>query len=70
VSNSFVRNSYIERIRLMAKYFGLLLVLMTLFMVGCGPKEATEEEATQGMDNMMEADTGLDPADDPASSAK
>jgi len=37
----------------MAKYFGLLLLLTTWFLAGCGPKAATEEQATQGMDNIQ-----------------
>ncbi len=36
----------------MAKYFALPLFLITLFIVGCGQKVATEEQATQGMDNV------------------
>jgi hypothetical protein len=36
----------------MAKYLGLPLLLITLFMVGCGEKAATQEEATKGMDNV------------------
>jgi hypothetical protein len=36
----------------MAKYFALPLLLMALFMAGCGQRAATEEEATQGMDNV------------------
>jgi len=53
----------------MAKYFGLLLLLITFFVVGCsqGPQEATEEEATQDMD-LESYDTGMDPEDDAAAS--
>jgi hypothetical protein len=36
----------------MAKYFGLPLFLLTLFLCGCGKKVATDEEATRGMDNV------------------
>ena len=36
----------------MAKYFGLALFLLTLFRGGCGQKVATDEQATQGMDNV------------------
>jgi hypothetical protein len=36
----------------MAKYFGLLLLLTTSFMVGCGQRVATEKEGTRGMDNV------------------
>ena len=36
----------------MAKYLGLPLLLITLFMVGCGQKVATDKQATQGMDNV------------------
>jgi hypothetical protein len=36
----------------MAKYFGVPLLLMAFFMVGCGPKVATEKQATEGMDNV------------------
>lgn len=36
----------------MAKYFAFPLLLIALFLVGCGPKMATEKEATQGMDNV------------------
>jgi len=39
----------------MARYFGLPLLLITLFMVGCGEKAATQEEAQQGMDTMGES---------------
>ena len=42
----------LERTYLMTKYFGLLLLAISLFMVGCGgPQEATPEQASQGMDN-------------------
>jgi len=46
----------------MAKYFGLSLLVISLFMVGCGgPEAATEEESKQGMDNMEAFDSGLNP---------
>ena len=47
------KSPFLERTLLMAKYFGLLLLLVTLFAVGCsGPKPATEEESSAGMENI------------------
>lgn len=37
----------------MVKNFGLLVVLTSLLLVGCASEQtATEDEATQGMDNI------------------
>ena len=45
----------------MTKYFGLLLLSVTLFAIGCGgPKPATEEEATQNMENIDDMGTSPD----------
>ena len=45
-----IRDSHcLEGMGSMAKYFGLLLLLTSWFMAGCGPKAATEEQAKRGM---------------------
>ena len=52
----------------MAKYLGMLLLLITLFAIGCGgPETATQEEATQGMEDL---DSMLEKSDADANAAQ
>ena len=57
------KHPFSERNQLMAKYLGILLLLITSFAVGCsGPQTATEEEASEGMENIENMGESPDPS--------